>query len=151
MTANTVQAITADEVIKNRQSELIIEINEIEKLEMELRQQLEMLNHKKRLRLMEYEMMERFDERDMVSFTTTTTTVQIGRKKPSDKLSFEDTLKQVMENAGRPIPIGQIITELEKFGRVWSHYATAYAYLTNSGMIEKVPQTRGIYQLIRTR
>jgi hypothetical protein len=148
---NTVQAVTADEVIKNRQSELIIEINEIEKLEMEMRQQLEMLNHKKRLRLMEYEMMEKFDERNMVSFTTTTTTIEIGRKKSSDKLSFEDTLKQVMDNAGRPITIGQIITELEKFGHQWSKYVSAYNYLTNSGMIEKVPQTRGIYQLIRSR
>jgi hypothetical protein len=144
------KVITALDVIKNRQAELINEIGEIDQLERELLQQLEALRHKRQLRMFEYDMLDRYDERNTVRITSTsTTTVEYGRHKKADKLGFEDSLKLIMDNAGRPVQLCEIITELEKYGYRWNKYVTAQAYIANSDVVERV--SRGFYQLIRHR
>lgn len=142
--------ITADEVIRSRQGEIFNRVQTIESElgKMEL-QKVQLALEKERL-LMEHDILDAHTDRGHLSVTTTTTTtVRMGTK---DKLSFEDTAKKIFENAGRPLQIGEIIEQLEKFGYQWSTYQGAYGYITKcTSSIAKVPQCRGMYQFMRSR
>lgn len=143
--------ITADDVISKRQTELMSEIMDIDDELKELEERVHSLKIKRDEKIMEYDLFCRMEERNEIRITTTSTTVEIrgrrGRLNQSDKLSFEDVVKQIFDKAGRPMRISELIERLEKFGYKWSKYGSAFNYITTSHVVEKV--ARGYYQIIR--
>lgn len=154
--------VKASEVIRKRQLELVgksieldQQINELEKQRKQIESTLKTLKTQKAEVQMEYDILEKFDDRSMIkvtSNTTTTTTTTIeyeGRKKSADRMNFEDALSSIMQEAGRPLQFTDIRNRLESFGFKWMHYNSAHAYITrNSGLLEQVGK-RGFYQLLR--
>lgn len=66
-----------------------------------------------------------------------------------DTMRIDDMLKKIMDDFGKPVKIGDIIEALEKYEIRWSSYTSAYNRLLNMGLLEKVPQTHGYYQIHR--
>lgn len=140
---------TADQVIRERQKEIFNEVQEIEHELQRLERQRESLLARKERLMMEHEILESYHNRRELSVTTTTTTTKTVRMGTPDRLTFEDTLKKIFDNTGRPMRMSEIIFELKKFGFSWSRYESAYSYIIRCPILEKVPQTRGIFQLRR--
>ena len=140
--------ITADDVIRDRQRAIFNRVQEIEHEKVRLQKQLEALDLEKQKLMMEHDILDSYDHRNHISVTTITTitTVRMGSK---DKLTFEDTLRKVFDNAGRPLRMVEIINELKKFGYTWSRYESAHSYISRLPHVQKVPQCRGIYQWVR--
>lgn len=134
--------MTRDTVIKARQAEIVNEVFEIESRMSELRDELERLAILKEQRMMEHQLLEEVGERSILGEHTP------GRK--STRLSFEDTLIQIYDNAGRPLRIKELIGELERFGYQWSNYYTAYSYITSSHIVAPTG-ARGYYNVVRGR
>lgn len=150
---NEVKALTAQEVIKSRQSEIFNELSLMDVREKELIADLEALRMRRDQRRMEYDILGRVEERGMVRVTTsTTTTVEatFERHRPADRLPFEDCLRLIMREAGRPVRVGELISELEKYSYRWNKYVSAHNYVTGCGLLESAGK-RGYYQLIRRR
>jgi hypothetical protein len=135
--------LTMDSVIKNRQAELVNEVFEIETKLSQLQQEMERLVILKEQRMMEHQFLESGGFRNEVRITN-------GMRTTSDRLSFEDCLMQIYDQYGRPLQVKEIISAVERFGYQWSSYQSAWAYITNSGMLEKTGQ-RGYYNIIRAR
>lgn len=140
--------ITADQVIRRRQMEIFNRIQEIESELRQLDRQKKLLEDEKTSLLLEHDLWNEYEDRGSLSMTTTTTTTNI-RMGSKDRLVFEDVLKKIFDNVGRPMRVTELISALESFGYQWSSYSTAHAYITKTPILEKVPQTRGIYQLRR--
>lgn len=140
--------ITADDVIRARQTEIFNRVQSIEHELRRLEQQKKQLENEKERLMMEYKILDSYHDRGILSVTTTTTTMRMETR---DKIVIEDTIKKIFDNVGRPMRMAEIINELEKFGYKWSRYETAYSYLSKVPILEKVPQTRGIFQLRREK
>lgn len=140
--------LTADDVIRSRQAEIFNRVQEIENELQRLEKLKSSLELDKEKLMMEHEILDSYDHRDHLSVTTTTTTTTF-KMRSSDKLTIEDTLRKIFDNAGRPMRMVEVIGELEKFGYQWSRYESAHSYISRLPHIEKVPQTRGMYQWVR--
>jgi alanyl-tRNA synthetase len=133
--------LDADHVVKARQNEIINEVGEIEQEVKELQERIEKLQTKRQMRIAEYELLDRMQDRSLVFSSSKT-----GRV---DRLTFEDCIKRIFDNKGRPMKISEILKELEKFNFVSSSYQSAYSQITKKGIVE--PVSRGYYQLVRNR
>lgn len=64
-------------------------------------------------------------------------------------IDFEDKLKTIMIEFGRPVPIGEIRRILEeRYGYLFSTKNRAYSAIKSTGLVEQTA-VYGIYQLIR--
>jgi len=141
--------ITADDVIRERQIALLEESQELQNELKQLMIRQEVISRRLAAIEIEYNILESYnDRRQVITYTKETYTVEAGRRKRSDRLHFEDCLKQILLAAGRPIMVSEIIRELEKFGFKWSSDDAAYQYLIRSNIIERAGK-KGFYQLKR--
>lgn len=139
--------ITADEVIRSRQTAIFNRVQEIEHEQKRLDLQKQALEREKEALRMEHDILDAYDDRGHISVTTTTTTTV--KMRSHDKITFEDTVKKIFDNVGRPMRVTEIIHELKTFGYQWSTYTSAHNYITRLAHIERVPQCRGTYQWTR--
>mgnify|MGYP001497892637 CR=1 FL=1 len=143
------EIVTAQQVIKKRQAELIDEAQE-------LRRELQALEARKQeiyRRLteieIEYSIHESYDDQGRIeTVTTVTQTTTTTRRAQHDRLNIEDIVKNIMLSAGRPIQIGEIIDQLERFGYIWSRRTSAYEYLKRLDILMPAGK-HGFYQLRR--
>jgi regulator of replication initiation timing len=144
--------LTHDEVLQNRKNELFNEITEVDKEIMEYNQKIEQLKRRKALRIAEHHILTDVTDRGIVLKSKQLNDI-IDESRPTfainsrNRLHIEDVLKRIFENAGRPLSIGEIISELESFGYIWSDYYKAYSSIRNIGVLERI--SRGYYQFIR--
>lgn len=145
-----IPVVTANAVIAKRNEAIQNRMYTVDSRMRELAQELEALKLERAELIMEHDMWARFDERNMVrTVYSTTTTVEVsGRMGATDKLDFEDSLKAIMRDAGRPIRFGDIRNRLESYGYKWNNYASAHNYITRVGILEGAGQ-HGFYQMIR--
>jgi|HigsolmetaAR203D_1030402.scaffolds.fasta_scaffold26759_2 hypothetical protein len=148
--------IPADEVIRIRQAEIVADIDEIDIRLEEIARQIDaldrergLLEEKRRRRLLEHDLWNRYDRGIIV----TQTTVEIhggniGRKRTADRLPIEECLRRIFEAAGRPLAFSEIRERLEAFGYRWNRYISAHNYLTRKGLLEPTGK-RGFYNLSR--
>jgi flagellar biosynthesis/type III secretory pathway chaperone len=136
--------ITVDDVVRKRQAELTEEFNQLKMQEQELNNKLALLERRLAEIEVEYKVFEEADRREL---HTPGQGLHSFNARRQDKLQFEDVLRKVFENAGRPLTVKELISQLEHFGYTWSKYNTAYAYLTNHELVNKA--ARGYYQLNR--
>lgn len=143
------EIVTAQQVIKKRQAELIDEAQE-------LRRELQALEARKQeiyRRLteieIEYSIHESYDDQGRIeTVTTVTQTTTTTRRSQHDRLNIEDIVKNIMLSAGRPIQVGEIIDQLERFGYIWSRRTSAYEYLKRLDILMPAGK-HGFYQLRR--
>lgn len=145
---NEVVDITADEVVRKRQTAIMGDVMKIDDRITALTEELKSLRVERAERIMEYDIWERYEDRGIVTVTTTTTTSVSGRMGTVDRVKFEDALKGIMREAGRPLKFGDICNRLERFGFQWSKKANAHNYITRVGLLESAGM-HGYYQLIR--
>lgn len=130
MDSKEVMGMLYDEIIRQRQSELFTEINQLE-------QEIERLKQLRERRVEEYKMLQHISDRGLMN----------DERKPA-RIDFENALKEIFKNAGRPMSIGELIDKLEEFGYSWSTYQTAWASLRRTRLLEHTG-ARGYYQLVR--
>lgn len=95
----------------------------------------------------ERHILENFDERDLLSITTVTTTVRVrsGRMPNGSRMHIQDCIRQLFEIKGSGMSMKELISSLDRlYQYAWSEYAAAYNYLTKLDCLEKV--ARGYYQ-----
>lgn len=145
-------AVTADEVIRNRQNAITHRVFEVDARMQELKAELEALEIERARLLLEHDMWEDYDNRNQLRMVhTTTTTIEVsGGRKRSDRMPIEDCITQIFDAVGRPMQFCEIQAGLEKFGWTWNNYASAHNYITRNGNIESTGQ-HGYYNLIRNR
>lgn len=142
--------LTATQIINERKNEIINEVQDIEAEIRAMQERMESLAMKRDRRLFEYDLLDKFDSRNDTRFThIDAEDASARRMSRSSRVSIEDCIKEIFDNAGRPIKIGKLIEELEKYNYQWSTPASAYQYLTKIHILDKVPQTHGYYQLHR--
>jgi hypothetical protein len=122
--------ITANEIIKhrknnnfNRTQQIHQRLHELELEEQELRHELELI-------IAENDMLDHMEGRGIIINTH-----RVGHK--PDHLMFEDAVREIFENAGRPIRVKDLISELAKYGYTWSTIQKARYDISNSDLIEK--------------
>lgn len=143
--------ITDDEIIRTRQNEIVAECFEIDDSIQQKLKEIEELKALKIRRTNEWSIMDAHRDRGHVRVVTTTTVMEVSYKKGGDRLKVEDQLKMIFNAVGRPMAINEIISQLETYGTMWSKYISAYGYITKCDCLEKIPQTRGMFQLRRNR
>lgn len=131
--------ITTQQIIEERQKELINEVQDLEQLIRNKQLELESLIQLRDRRIMEHDILDRVPRADMFSMREGEVT--------RSRLTFEDCLKLIFEHAGRPVRMTELIDALETYNYKWSNYATAYNYITRTPHVENV--ARGYYQLRR--
>lgn len=72
---------------------------------------------------------------------------KIRRMNKSIKLEVEHVIKDIINNAGRPVKTGELIDELAKQGYKWNKYVTAAGFFKKCSNIEQ--PYRGYWQLKR--
>lgn len=118
-----------DEVIRNRQAEIFNEITDIEK-------KMEKLRAVKEQRIAEYNMLQHISERGLMD-----------EGKKVARIDFEEAIKRIFNQAGRPLSVGELIGKLEEFGYIWSNYQAAWYRLRSSRLLEPTGE-RGYYNII---
>lgn len=144
--------VTLYDVIKKRQGQLVDRSNALRMRLEEIKQEADAINREMSEIYLESQMLDAQQDRGvMITHTETfTTTIMDRRKSPTDKLMFEDAVKKVFDNAGKPLAVREIIAELESFGWQWSRYANARNHIANSELLESAGK-KGYYQLHRPR
>jgi predicted nuclease with TOPRIM domain len=143
--------VTLDDVIRERQAELIDRSNAFRARLEEIKAEAEHINREMAKIYLESQMLDAQQDRGVVITRTETFTTTIANgKSPTDRLLFEDALRKVMDNAGRPLRVGQIIEGLGGFGWQWSKYENARRLIAESDILEDAGKM-GYYQLHRTR
>lgn len=140
--------ISAHQVIKNRQAAIHNQVSDITSEINELEERIKELNLKREQLVVEYDLWDTIDEHNYIKVVQTTTTqVTTHRRLDSkDKMKFDDCLKEIMLEAGRPLAFNEILTRLETFGYKWATYYTAYSFITGRKLVKNAGQ-RGMYQL----
>jgi predicted nuclease with TOPRIM domain len=144
--------VTLDDVIRERQRELIDQSNALRARLEEIKQEADEINRKMAKIYLESQMLDAQQDRGVVITHTETFTATISdrRKSPTDKLLFEDAVRKIFDRAGRPLPVRDIIAGLEPYGWQWSQYSNARNFIANSELLEPAGK-RGYYQLHRPR
>lgn len=143
--------ITLDDVVRKRQTQLVNEADDLNAELEAIKNRAAEINTRLAEIHLEYGVFEKAQDRRIVITHTETfsQTVRDG-KNPTDRLQFEDALKAIFNRIGRPMPVRDIIKELEPMGWQWAQYHTARGYIANSDMLETAGK-RGYYQLLRPR
>ena len=82
-----------------------------------------------------------------IASTTEYKKVERNKLSKSESKNCEDAVKEVLKQYGRPMKMGEIITELEHVGYKWSRYVSAYGFIRKLDCIEK--SYHGYYQIRR--
>lgn len=128
---------TYDEIIRTRQTEIFNEVNEIEEKINQHLAAIEKLRSTKEQRIAEYNMLQHIDDRGLMD-----------EGKKIARIDFETALKQIFEQSGKPMKVGDLIDRLEEFGYMWSNYQSAWYHIKNADLIQPTG-ARGYYNLIR--
>jgi hypothetical protein len=145
-----IPVVTANDIISKRNQAIQHRMYEVDDRMLEITKELEALKLERAELIMEHDMWARFDERNMVrTVYSTTTTVEVsGRMSATERLNFDDTLRAVMRDAGRPLEFSHIRTRMESSGFKWNNYASAHNHIVRSGLLENAGK-RGFYQLMK--
>jgi len=135
---------TVYEVIKERQEDIAVKVqNIVEELEELRAASARLLSNRDELQL-EYDLLCKLEEQNLI--------VQLSAdhdevKTTGDKVLFEDALTAVFRWTDGTMRMYDLIRELNKFGYVWSSYESAHSQISKHRMVEKVKGKRGYYQL----
>jgi len=146
--------VTMDQVVRKRQRELLDESNALNVELQEIRLRAEAIDRRLAEINLEYQVFDQAGDRRTVTTVTRTdiltATVREGRKSPSDRLHFEDAIKAIFDQAGRPMKVKELVGQLERFGWQWATDQSAYRYITTSDLVESAGK-HGYYQIHRPR
>lgn len=131
--------LSKDFVIRSRQAEIVNEVHTIEEEIRACHKRIEELTQKRDLRIAEHDLLDKVEDRGII--------VDLGNTSKRSQMNFEDCMKRIFDNAGRPMKMSEIINELEKFNYIWSSYHSAYQRITGAGIVQVI--TRGYYQLLK--
>jgi hypothetical protein len=131
--------LSVDYVVRSRQAEIVKEVQSIEDEIRLAYQKIEELKQLRDLRIAEHDILDKADDRGII--------IGLGQTTKRSSLAFEDCIKRIFDNAGKPLRMKELIEELEKFNYIWSNYANAYNHITKSGHVQAV--IRGYYQLVK--
>lgn len=131
--------MTHDEIIRIRQAEIFNDVQEIRREIIQLMARVEILNALEKQRVAEHDMLQHVTERGLISGPA---------NKKLDRIGLEDSVKRIFDQAGKPLRIGELLDELEKFGYIWSSYQTGYYRLRQTRLISETG-ARGYYNIIR--
>lgn len=131
--------MTHDEIIRIRQAEIFNDVQEIRREIIQLMARVETLNALEKQRVAEHNMLQHVTERGLIGGP---------ENKKLDRIGLEDSVKRIFDQAGKPLRIGELLDELEKFGYIWSSYQTGYYRLRQTRLISETG-ARGYYNIIR--
>lgn len=129
--------LTYDEIIRNRQAEIFGEIQDLDRDILQLTAAIEKAKSTKERRVAEYNMLQNINDRGLMD-----------EGKKVSRIDFEDAVKKIFEQAGRPMSISQLISQLETFGYLYSNYQSAWYRLRSTKMLEHTG-ARGYYNLLK--
>lgn len=122
-----------EEVVQYRLNEIYNELMDLENEAESLKAKLERNEYLRKVRSAEYRMLQNVKERGAI-------VAEGGR---ISRVQYEDVLKKIFDKTGRPMTIGELRDELERFGFDKGNYARDYQRLTD---ILIYTGARGYYQ-----
>lgn len=147
--------LTARDVIRERQEAIRYGIMKVQQEIADIDDQVRILDEKNRVLaqsreklMIEYDVLESFEEGRKIPEDSTKDIFKSSKERmqTADRLSFEDCLYDLMNQAGRALQFAEIRGELEKFGFKWNNYGAAYNYISRQDMITKTDK-KGWYIL----
>lgn len=139
--------ITAEMVIQKRQDALRLENNELAMELMELQKRVNDIQYRLAEIEVEETLLEKATQKNVYTYIKETVTVEVEPKhsKP-ETMNFDQALKDLLLNVGRPVRMKTIIEELTSYGFQWNNYQQAHYCVTRTGIAEPAGM-RGMYQL----
>jgi hypothetical protein len=134
---------TTSEILRNRKQQIFNRTQEINERIYALQMEMQELERERHMLLAEHEILERVDEKALI--------IDTNKQRETQRVSrvmLEDAVRMIFDEAGRPVRIGDLIDELEKYGYVWSKYQSAYARIKSLPFIEDTG-ARGYVQFVR--
>lgn len=131
--------ITSNQIIEERKKQIHNELYDIAEEIQKHKAALERLEYLRTFRLAEFDMLDRHVDRGQFIAHSSRST---------KRMHIEDAIRSIFDGAGKPLRIGDVIEQLERFGFLWSSYQSAYAAITNFDNVQ-FTGARGYYQYLR--
>jgi hypothetical protein len=144
--SDEVETVTAEMVVQKRLKMLTFENNALVLEMMEYQERIKEIQYRMAEIAVEEELLEKSNKKNIYTYIKETVTVETQAEHVEPMaMDFDQALKDVLDNFGRPARMKEIIVEMEKYGFQWNTYPLAHQRITRSGLVENAGM-RGIYQ-----